>query len=584
MLTIPMMATLWAGCGILDRGGRNQGAPFEYTDEITLDDFNVLPDDGSVYAFSRIDRPRDFFGLVDHGVDRAPIFNTQGDISGATYQIGRAGEGLRINQPLGTVLKYDFQPEVVGVRIQAVTGRGDLTVRFLDPEGTEFWSETQSFNAGGSSELKPVFFTYTAKNDETLGTVHWELRNGYATIARVELLVHETTPLVEPTLEAFVYSLGQLTECYDASIGLVAENCRDESRTRFRPDTSGLFALAVAIGEDLSMVEREVAVETVEAIGLALIDLPTDPAANLYPLHTDGKSLAADSHWSSLGTVVALESAILAHDILGLSATNLERALEDIEWAELTTNGNHGIWSGFDRFGKPETWKHEYFGGKMAMLQIAHALATRGDLAPMASEFTPTWDGAGYDNELGALLFPMDDDDYRGNDWVEWRDGQFWIQKDWTAKTPAGDLGLFGISEVEIPEPWNAAEGEPVVVSFGAGGHNQVGNDGYDTYGYTVLAPHYPAMVMAEYAEFITTFDGLLSLRVFSPLNAVESIAIGDDRKVFWNHHKRSWTLALQTLGLGRALSGSRYAPYMELRTSDKLRQGYEEFFPEREL
>lgn len=575
-----LAALLLGGC---KRGGEVDSAGFPFTDIVLLDDYQPVYADGAVYPRSRIDRPRDFFGLVDHGPDRPPIFNTQGETSGVRYQVGRAEVGMRVNQTLGTVLKYDYQPVVAGVRMQMVNGRGDLTVRFLDPAGKEFWSRTERFTQSGRT-AKSVFFQYTGEEDEVIGSMEWELRNGYGQPLRAELLMAQTTPLERTVEKAFLYTFGQLTECYDEAVGLLVENCRDETGLRYTPDTSGLYALAVAIAEDLGYVEREVAVETVTKIRDAILALPTDPETKLLPSATDGKALAADGHWSSLGTVIAFESLILASEALGQSSTNLQLAIDDIDWDILTTNGGVAISAGYDSRGDHVGWRHGVFGGKAVLLQIAHAAAT-GDVPPMDFDgYIPTWDGSGYDNELGALLFPLDEDDYVPNDWVEWRDGQFWIQRDWTAKTPAGDRGLFGLSASEVPEPWAAEKGEPTFGNWGIGGHNKSGNDGFDLLGYTVTTPHYPAMVMAEYAEHIPTFDSLIDSGHLSVMNAVESIAVGDKNQIHWNHHKRSWTLSLQALGLLRALSGDRYLPYQELRGNSFLRRGYEEIFPRREL
>ena len=147
---------------------------------------------------------------------------------------------------------------------------------------------------------------------------------------------------------------------------------------------------------------------------------------------------------------------------------------------------------------------------------------------------------------------------------------------------------MFGISTCEIPEPWSIDKGEEIIQNFGTGGHNQRGNDGFEDFGYTVICPHYAGMVMADYPKHVPTFGRLLELRYLTPMNVVESIAAGTDEEgeeeLFWNHHKRAWSLALTSLGTARALSRGRYLPHRTLPEVPFLRGGYEEFFPRSEL
>ncbi|MEM6928271.1 MAG: hypothetical protein AAF602_15160, partial [Myxococcota bacterium] len=314
----------------------------------------------------------------------------------------------------------------------------------------------------------------------------------------------------------------------------------------------------------------------------ALLALPRDPQAGLLPDRTNGTELLEGGTWSSLATVVGVEATILAAKSFDLRIEELVGLLSDIQWDELTTNNGVPILAGYDERGVPLGFRYGVFGSKSAVLQVAHVGAT-GLLAPMDFDgFTPTWDGTGWDNELAALFFPMTGVDWVGNDWTVWRSGSHWQHHTWSRETPAGEAGLFGLSTAEMPEPWALDGFEDPLGNWGVGGHNQVATDGNEEFGYSFYAPHYAAMTSAEFPETATPlFTTLLNRQLLTPFNAVESVGVIEEGGFRFNHRLRGTTLALQSLGLARALSEEGYLPYRLLDTVPFLRDGHRTVIPE---
>lgn len=562
------------------RGGTVTESTLPHTHRALVDDLRMVGPNGEDLGRSRLDTARSYFGNVNVDGPR-PILNAgSGDNGAVRYawprQPGQT-EGLPLDQLLGPTLVYDIQPTVAGLDVQ-VGGSGALEARLLAPDGTVVWSQIQSM----SQRADTVTFDLSDANPVTrVNALELGLVRGFAEVRRVDLLLQERRPYTDTVEEAFVFSYSQLSRCWDAARGLVRDRCTLDDAPAYRPDATGLFALATAVGADLGYVSEDVARSIVTDARAALLALPRGPITGLWPDRTDGTGLPPDGQFSSLSTAVAAQATALAATALALDADTLLGVLEDVAWDELTVNGGLPISAGFDDRGVANDWRFGVFGSKAVLLQIAHQGAT-GTLAPMDLPFTPTWDGAGWDNELAALLFPMTGTDVFGNDWTAWRSGAHWQHHTWSRDTPAGELAWFGLSTAEVPEPWGLESFAPTVGDFGVGGHNAFGTDGFDTVGYSFYAPHYAALVVTEHPDTAgAMLQSLLDRDLLTPLNAVESVGVADGGVVRFNHRLRSFTLALQALGLGRALSGDGYLPYRVLDTIPFLRDAHRTMLPE---
>ena len=139
-----------------------------------------------------------------------------------------------------------------------------------------------------------------------------------------------------------------------------------------------------------------------------------------------------------------------------------------------------------------------------------------------------------------------------------------------------GKSSYLGLSACEFPHPWEVP-GDKVYQAFGVGGHNNDPNDGSDIVGYTVIAPHYSAMLASSHInDFNKVFGFLVSRGIFSPLNNVESYGIMNNNILKFNELKSSWNLSLQALGISKYLSGEKnFLPFKLIAKNNFLNNGY---------
>lgn len=391
----------------------------------------------------------------------------------------------------------------------------------------------------------------------------------------------------------FLFSYGHLSQCYDAASGMVRDRARWPVKDFAAVPCVGTFALATVLAQDLGYVDATVAKTIVQKTREAQLTLAQnnetchgvlphfvyfDDNCNCFkivPPHDGWEG----SEWSSVDTVIGLTAAILACQAMGEDTSQLENLLKNIDWDDLSDHGTKSISHGYsyDKVKLTSTW--DTFGAETFLVAAAYA-AAQGQTSHIDNSTPPTWDGSGFNDELSALFFPMRGKDAWGNDWVRYRLGAYEKQINYFSIHPYGSLGLFGLSAGEVPEPWVVGE-KQVYQSFGVGGHNNQANDGTSLVGYAVITPHYAAMVGTEHrTAFEQLFYYLIStLKIFTPLNNVESFGFDNTGALHWNCLKGSWNLSLQCLGAARALSGSYYLPYRVLENNAFLKRGFQLVF-----
>lgn len=271
---------------------------------------------------------------------------------------------------------------------------------------------------------------------------------------------------------------------------------------------------------------------------------------------------------------------------MGADTSALETMLRQVDWADLTDGFTRSASHGYKQDGTKIPYRWDTFGGETFLLAVAFTAANPGRILRIeAYPQAPTWDGSGFNDEIATLLFPMIGVDYWMNKWDPYPpDGYRYVafrkQMDYISAFPRySELGLFGLSASEVPEPWAIPPNcYPTYGAWGVGGHNEQANDGSWLVGYPIIAPHYAAMVAKEHpAEAEKFFEYLVSRNLFSPLNNVESLGIHTvSPPVRWNELKGSWNLSLQALGAGRSLSRPEdYAPYTALDANAFLDSSY---------
>ncbi len=541
---------------------------------IPVDDFRPRDADGAPPDSSRLDTPRSLLGDGLIFQESSLYVDADGGSGGASVELGppsRPGEGLDPERLLGPYIKDGWQPRLVGVRLEIEGGYGEVEVQLLDEAGGVLWSAT----ADADRRASAVDFAVELPGGAAAHRLQWFLHEGgYGEVKEVALLA-ETPDYADEVERSFLYSYGLLSRAWDPERGLVAFRNLWPASDYAAVEGPGLFALATAVAWDLGYVASSDARAVAEAARATYLDLEADPETGLFPRHLAGGGLHPDSYYSSLHTALGLEAAILAGEATGLDTRELTQRLEAIDWSALTDAYEDPISAGVDPAGEPVGWDFGTFGSDAAILGVAFAAVGEDAQPPMGLPYAPTWDGAGYNDELAALLFPMSAIDAWANSWQGYRESAFWKQFNYFVEHDYGAMGLFGLSTADTPEPWLADEG---VTSgdWGVGGHNQWGNDGSAYTGYPIVTPRYAAMVVAEHPwEAGGVLSYVLDAEALTPLTAVESFGV-EGGSLRWSHAQYSYHLAMMTLGCGRALSGSDYLPYRALESSEWLLAAFE--------
>jgi hypothetical protein len=352
---------------------------------------------------------------------------------------------------------------------------------------------------------------------------------------------------------------------WNPSTGLVRDKAKDPSGEFDAVQATGSLAAATVFAEQLGVVTHADAVEIVGKISDALlIELPR--FRGLWPHWVKvspegGVIIVPNTEWSSVDTVIAALGLLTAQSGLGMDTSGTEQMLQSINWNDLVTPG--GISHGYAYTGELIPYAWDVFGGESWLVEVAYAGAT-GQVTPITYPTPPTANGSGFIDELAWLFIPSPSgEDYWGTNWATYRlekaDNQISYYPTYYPQSCFSQLGLFGLSAAEVPDP-SSIDLEGIYQAFGLEGRFAPANDGTNLSGTRVAVPHYAAMVASlRPQEAVQMWDWLIDNGYFSPLNNVESLQFPstsscDSTGLVWNQLKGSWNLSLQTLGWGHYL------------------------------
>jgi hypothetical protein len=336
-------------------------------------------------------------------------------------------------------------------------------------------------------------------------------------------------------------------------------------------------------------VTRADAIQIVSKISdTLLLDLPR--FHGLWPhfvqASPEGRiSIVPGTEWSSVDTVIAAIGLLAAQSGLEMDTSGTEQILQAIDWNDLVTPG--GISHGYTYTGDRIPYAWDVFGGESWLVELAYAGVT-GQVAPITYPSPPTANGSGFIDELAWLFVPPPSgQDYWGTDWTAYRlaaaDSQIDYYPTENPTSCFAQLGLFGLSAAEVPDPSSVPQGS-IYQAFGVGGRFASANDGATLLGAPVVVPHYAAMIASlRPQEAIKMWGWLIDDGYFSPLNNVESLLFPsnsgcDSTALVWNQLKGSWNLSLQTLGWGRYVAerdGQVPILWQATTANPLLRKGY---------
>ena len=564
---------------------------------ILLDDFVPQPYQGQdAYFFNRLggDRGAINSSILDWGHGQVtttiPTGSSWGGVWMSLNHPIREGLPINFSAIFPSQIVPEYQSQIIG--ITAVIADGTLGKTFkleLKDKGELRWNY-ETVLTGGRQVINldlPV-----------LGNINeflWVLDNAdtgdYVVLENVSFTA--TTQITDTATAAFVWSYGMLLNNWNPSTRLVRDKAKDPSGEFDAIQATGSLAAATAMAEQLGIITHDDAVEIVAKIGHTLLsDLPR--FHGLWPhwvkvTPDDEIIIVPGTEWSSVDTVIAAMGLLTAQSGLGMDTSKTEQMLKGIDWDDLILPG--GISHGYVYTEELIPYAWDVFGGESWLVDLAYAGAT-GQVVSLTYPSPPTANGSGFIDELAWLVvLPPSGQDYWGTDWASYQesavDDQLAYYPIYYPQSCISELGLFGLSAAEVPDP--SYEGN-IYQAFGVNGRFTSANDGTDLLGSPVVVPHYAAMVSSLHPqEAIEMWDWLIEDGYFSPLNNVESLLFPsnagcDSTALVWNQLKGSWNLSLQTLGWGRYLAernGQVPILWQATTTDPLLQNGYRLLAPD---
>lgn len=536
---------------------------------IMLDDFSPQPYQGQpVYFFNRLEGDRgvlnDSEALWEGGQVTTTVSsgNSWGGLWMSLNHPIREGQSINFSAILPPQILPAYQSRITRMTIHVAGGTAGKPFKLELKDGSDIrWQK--EFVLDGRSQVLELELPALKEVNQLVLVLDRASAGDYVALDSVSFT--STTEITDIATAAFVWSYGMLLNNWDPATGLVRDKAKDASGTFDAIQATGSLAAATALAAQLGIVERAAAVHVVETIGDALLlDVPR--LEGLLPhwvkASPAGKSeIVEHTEWSSVDTVIAALGLLTAQSGLGLDTSGVEQMLQEIKWDNLITPA--GISHGYTYSGDLIPYAWDAFGGESWLVELAYAAATN-QIAPLAHPSPPTANGSAFIDELAWLLVPPPSElDYWGTDWTAYRSAaaerQITYYPAYPSPTCFAQLGLFGLSAGEVPEP-SAVHQDGIYQAFGIGGAFAPANDG-SVQGAPVVTPHYSAMIASlRPHEAVTMWDWLISSGAFSPLNNVESLSFSDGTRcsntdATWNQLKGSWNLSLQALGWGRYLA-----------------------------
>lgn len=556
--------------------------------KILLDDFAPQPYQGqTVYYYNRLDGDRGALNnsVVSWGKGQVAITLTQtwGGIWFSLNHPITEKQSIKFSEVLPSPILPTFQSRITKLLINVAksTPGKTLKLELKNAANSALWEQNIKLN--GLRQLLTFTLPSLGEVSQAIIILDNATPNDFLFIERVSF--ESTTQITDVPQAAFVWSYGMLLSNWNASTGLIRDKAKDPSGTFDAIQSTGTLASATALAYQLGVIDRAPAISIVNKISdTLLLDVPR--FHGLWPhwviTTTSVLTIATNTEWSSVDTVIAAIALLDAQAALGLDTSNTELMLRSVDWESLKKPD--GISHGYAYSGTliSSTW--DTFGGESWLVALAYA-AARKQIAPIKYPLPPTANGSGFIDELAWLfvLPPSTKDEY-GVDWPAYRIAATYSQTTYyTPTTCFSQMGLFGLSAAEVPNPEVITETQ-IYQPFGVGGQFTPLNDGKDTLGQPVVVPHYSAMIASiRPTEAISMWTWLINSGPFSPLNNVESLLFSsgpncDPAKIQWNQLKGSWNLTLQTLGWGRYLAnrqGQMTNLWAATFSNQFLRDGY---------
>ena len=534
---------------------------------VVADDFEPQPYQGqTIYFYNRLEGDRG-------SLNEAKVAWGQGIVTITVASTKNwAGIWLSFNHPnvenlpvnfskvLPAAIQPAYQSEIINVTVKIVGGTANKNLKLeLKNDGNIEWQSPGAKLLGGQQTLS---YDLPPLGDITQLVIVLDQAGENDDVVIEDISFKATTQITDIAQAAFVWSYRMLLNNWNASTGLIRDNGKFPSGAFEAIQSTGSLAAATAMAYQLGVVNKADAIEIVSTISdTLLLDLPR--YHGLWPhwviSSTGTITIANNTEWSSVDTVIAALGLLDAQVALDLDTAGTTQMLQEIDWDDLKQPD--GISHGYRYDGSLITSSWDTFGGESWLVDLAYAAAMQ-EVPPLKYPLPPTANGSGFIDELAWLyVLPPSEKDVWGVDWPDYRMTATVTQTTYYIPPSCfAQLGLFGLSAAEVPVP-SAVPETQIYQPFGVGGRFSPPNDGSALLGQPVIIPHYAAMIASlRPTEAISMWTWLINEGAFSPLNNVESLLFpagsncaADEAQ--WNHLKGSWNLVLQTLGWGRYLA-----------------------------
>ena len=564
------------------------------TAAVIVDDYVRQPNQGdSDWFYNRLGGNR---GTLAESAESATVTWGQGSVTASIQTGSYAGvwnslrhntserateDALHLDAILPPQILSAYQPRVTALRFRVIDGRGTFKAELKNATTLAVWDRTAPLT-GGVQTIEFAIAPGLAHRHE----LNWLVTGGagdFVTVDGVEFVI--AAPALTTAQSAFLYSFGMLLDnlaVRGPDAGLTRDRANFPSGDFDNTSANGGLAAAAVLAWQVGIISRQSAADLVELIAGRLLQLPV--CHGLWPHFTTNGNIAPDTEWSSVDSIFALMSLLVAGQALELSTTAVEAALSAIDWNDLTLadgamSHGYGYTAGAPHCGPRISSGWTDFGTESWLANLG--LAAGADrIGPMDST-PPTFNGSGFIDELAWLLVPAPVRDRHGTEWQNYRTAAADAQ---LAYYPANypshcyvAAGLFGLSAAEVPVP-SAVARSAIYQPFGIGGSGAPADDGAALLGQPVVAPHHSAMIsILRPSQSAATWSWLLTRNLVSPLTGVESLMATDPATcdVAWNDLKGSWNLVLQALGWGSALTGSANELHRAAFEHPLLRRAY---------
>lgn len=357
-------------------------------------------------------------------------------------------------------VKPEYQPRAVALVLD-LRGHARLKVELKGPNSRPdiLWQRTVLVDTGGEIDRVSLPIPETVGACKFVDVV---LEPG--AVVEVHRLAMELefgdVPFPDRT---FLYSYAKAAACYDPDLGICADRAHWPAEHVSSVSATGEFVLATAVAAELGFVSQEDALGILRKAHGVIASIPRGPAGLLphFVENRDGKGWhippAEDQEFSSVDSAICWITLMQAAWILGDKET-YAAVLQDIramDFAQLYDSDGF-ISHGFKQDGTRITWRWDGYGGETALAIILARLA-QGDaaIAKMNPNGGRVFRGVGFIAEIASQLFPQFDspepDAVSGVNWLASRKQLLADQIAHFEGTPAGEIGVFGLSASEGP-------------------------------------------------------------------------------------------------------------------------------------